>query len=133
MTENDIANARTLKRLLLESSPLIEEYTGKVCPGCTEVCCKQKHGLYREKDIEYLRALSEVVPLRNAARPLEGGCEMMGPGGCQLPRWLRPFKCTWYFCAPLLQALDEGPPRKARQLSAMLQELADLYQELPEG
>jgi hypothetical protein len=133
MTNNDSAIAQKLKNLLIESSPLIEEYTGEICPGCTDVCCRQKHGQYREKDRGYLRALGENTPFRDAARPLEGGCEMMGPGGCLQPRWLRPFKCTWYFCAPLLKALDEGPPRKARQLSAMLQEMADLYQELPEG
>jgi len=131
MTGNNGAIARKLKRLLIESSPLIEEYTGEICPGCADVCCRQKHGRYSEKDLSYLRALGEAAPLRDAARPLEGGCEMMGPGGCRGPRWLRPFKCTWYFCAPLLKALDEGPPRKARQLSAMLQEMADLYQELP--
>jgi hypothetical protein len=133
MTENDSAIAQKLKRLLMESSPLIEEYTSVVCPGCTDVCCRQKHGCYRGKDLGYLRALGVDAPLRDAAKPLEGGCEMMRPGGCREPRWLRPFKCTWYFCAPLLTALDEGSPRKARRLSAMLQEMADLYQELPEG
>ena len=132
MSRDKNARAQKLKQLLLESSPLIEEYTGKVCPDCTDVCCRQKHGLYREKDLSYLLALGENTPIRDTARPSEGRCEMMGPRGCLQPRWQRPFKCTWYFCAPLLRALDEGSPRKARRLSAMLQEMADLYQELPE-
>jgi hypothetical protein len=40
---------------------------------------------------------------------------------------MRAFKCTWYFCEPLLAALNEGEPRKARRLSAALQEMVDRY------
>jgi hypothetical protein len=127
MNEQSAAAAKKLKKLLIESSLLIEEYTASVCPACTDVCCRQKHGLYQERDSIFLHAMGEKVPERDAARPLEGPCEAMGPSGCILPRWKRPFKCTWYFCEPLLAALDSGPPRKARLLSALLQEMSDLY------
>ncbi len=130
MTENDTAVAHKLKQLLIDSSALIEEYTAAVCPGCIDVCCKQRHGMFQENDILYLHALGREVPPRDQGSLLDGPCELMGPRGCSQPRWLRPFKCTWYFCEPLLKALDDGPPRKARRLSATLQEMADLYQEL---
>jgi hypothetical protein len=130
MTANHLVSAYTLKQLLIESSPFIEEYTAHVCPGCTDVCCRQKHGLYHEKDIRYLQAIGVVPPQREETRPPEGPCECMGPRGCGLPRWMRPFKCTWYFCEPLLKALDESPARRARKMSAMLQKMADLYAEL---
>jgi hypothetical protein len=130
MTKNDRTAAHKLKALLIDSSALIEEHTAGVCPSCSDVCCKQKHGMYRESDILYLQALGEAVPARDPERPLEGPCELMGPLGCTQPRWLRPFKCTWYFCEPLLKALDDDEPRRSRRLSAMLQEMADLYQEL---
>lgn len=133
MTQKRTIIAEQLKRLLIESSPVIEEYTAAICPGCTDVCCRQKHGTFRENDILYLRALGVEVPKRDQGRPLEGPCEWMGPMGCGHPRWLRPFKCTWYFCEPLLKALSESPPRKARRMSAMLQEMADLYGELGKG
>lgn len=125
--------AEQLKQLVINASPLIEEYTAAVCPGCTDVCCRQKHGLYRERDIRYLRALGEAIPPRDEARPLEGRCEMMGPRGCVLPRWMRPFKCTWYFCDPLLAAMNEGPQKKARRLAAVMQEMIDLYGALREA
>ncbi len=128
MTDNDRVVAHKLKQLLIDSSALIEEYTAVVCPDCIDVCCKQKHGMFREKDIQYLITLGVKVPKRDQVKPLDGPCEWMGPGGCAQPRWLRPFKCTWFFCAPLLKALNDGPSRKARRLSAMLQEMADLYQ-----
>ncbi len=130
MMVNHFDLAKKLKLLLIESSPMIEEYTADVCPSCTDVCCRQKHGLYRERDIRYLRALEVAIPLRDTARPLEGPCEAMGPWGCILPRWLRPFKCTWYFCEPLLAALDRGPQKKARQITIIMQEMICSYNAL---
>jgi hypothetical protein len=130
MTSDRFAPAEKLKLLLIESSPLIEEYTAHVCPGCTDACCRQKHGLYRERDVRYLHALSVEQPKRDEARPLDGPCEWMGPQGCVSPRWMRPFKCTWYFCEPLLAALNNGPQKKARRLAAVMQEMIDLYGKL---
>ncbi len=132
MSETNIAAAQRLKQLLIDSSPLIEEYTSAVCPTCTDVCCKQKHGLYREGDCHYLESLGERIPDRDPARPLEGPCEAMTSHGCIHPRWLRPFRCTWWFCNPLLNALNSGPPRKMRRISSLLQEMSDLWGELTE-
>jgi len=119
--------ARQLKQLLIESSPLIEEYTAVVCPDCVDVCCRQKHGTHCSRDLAYLHALGTPVPLLDADRDPDGPCQFMGQRGCTLPRWTRAFKCTWYFCEQLLAALDEGEPRKARQLSAALQKMVDRY------
>ena len=130
MNEKRTIIAEQLKRLLIDSSPMIEDYTREVCPICAEVCCRQRHGMFRENDSVYLHALGVEVPPRDQGRPLEGPCEAMGPRGCVQPRWMRPFKCTWYFCEPLLKALNDGPSRKARQLSALLQKMTDLYREL---
>jgi hypothetical protein len=130
MTKDPVAIAEKLKQLLIESSPLIEEYTAAVCPDCAEVCCRQKHGMYQEGDIRYVQALGEDVPCRDATRPPDGPCEAMGPYGCGQPRWMRPFKCTWFFCEPLLAALNSSPPKKVRRLSTALQEMSDLYGEL---
>ncbi|HAR45795.1 MAG: hypothetical protein A2X56_10020 [Nitrospirae bacterium GWC2_57_13] len=124
------STAEKLKRLLIEHSHLIEEYTAVACPDCTDVCCRQKHCLFREKDIVYLTALGKEVPVRNETLPPDGPCQFMGRAGCSLPRWRRPFRCTWYFCEPLLSALHDAPARRSRELSKALQKMADLYGEL---
>ncbi len=123
-TRNDVA--LKLKQLLIDSSLLIEEYTAAICPDCTNVCCKQKHGLYHGRDIEYLYKLNIKVPQRDEARSPDGPCELMGSQGCTQPRWMRPFKCTWYFCDSLLAALDNGPQKKARKLTRMMQDMITL-------
>jgi len=132
MTDAHSDIALKLKQLLIDSSPLIEEYTATICPVCIDVCCRQRHGLYREKDLGYLNGLGIVAPQRDEARSLEGPCESMGPGGCIQPRWLRPFKCTWFFCDPLLEALNNGPQKKARKLTGMMQDMINFYNALSE-
>ena len=119
--------AQRLKQLLIESSPLIEGYTRQVCPSCTDVCCKQRHGLFTETDRVYLAALGEPVPPHDPSRPLDGSCQFLTGAGCMKPRWQRAWKCTWYFCEPLLRALAEGPQKNARALSAILEEMGRLY------
>ncbi len=124
------AKAQRLKQLLIESSPLIEEYTRQVCPSCTDVCCRQRHGMFTAADRAYIAALDEEVPTHDPRLSLDGACQFMGPSGCVKPRWQRAWKCTWFFCGPLLAALSEGPQKKMRQLSAMLEEMGRLYGEL---
>ena len=130
MPRSRIDAAGKLQQLLIESSPLIEEYTRQICPACTDVCCRQKHGIYRERDILHLNALGTAIPERDPARPLDGPCEALGGRGCTHPRWLRPFKCTWYFCDPLLEAMNDGPQKKARALSRAMQDMIEYYDEL---
>jgi hypothetical protein len=129
-TKRTAAAAQSLKNLLIETSPLIERYTAEVCPSCADVCCKQKHGVFRERDIIYLNALGAGVPLSDKSISPEDPCRFLGPGGCAQPRWLRPFTCTWYFCDPILQAMNEGPGRENRRFIEMLREMVRLYGEL---
>jgi hypothetical protein len=124
--------ARELKELLLRASPFIEQYTAAVCPACTEICCRQRHGTFTDRDRAYLEALGEPVPQHDPARPPDGPCQFLGCAGCVKPRWQRAWKCTWFFCGPLLQALDKGPRREARALSTALAEMVRLYDLLEE-
>jgi len=122
----DYTAAQKLKNLLKEVSPLIEEYTAAVCPGCRDVCCKQRHGIMTDLDRRYAAALGESLPAYDPERSLDGPCQFMGAEGCALPRWLRPWRCTSYFCVPLLMAMEQGPQKKARQISALIQEIVDI-------
>ncbi len=132
MNRDPASSAYKLMQLLIESSPLIEEYTRDICPGCKDVCCRQQHGLYRGGDLLFLNALEVAIPVRDSTMPGEGPCESMGPQGCLLPRWMRPLKCTLYFCEPLLAEFAKRPPRRSRQLSALLQEMVEIRREMDE-
>jgi hypothetical protein len=122
--------AKRLQQFLIDSSAMIEEYTREICPSCTDVCCRQKHGTYRERDILYLNAIGALVPATDRARPPESRCEFLGSSGCIHPRWLRPFKCTWYFCEPIVLAMQDRPHRSTRALTAVMEEMIRLYDAL---
>ncbi len=126
MQNSKTAAAQELKELLVRFSPLIEEYTKKVCPVCTDVCCKQKHGMLQERDGVYLAALGVETSVHDPTLPLDGPCQFLGPAGCVKPRWQRAWKCTWYFCEALIEAMDEGPQREARELTRMMERMMEL-------
>jgi len=116
----------------MDNSPLIEELTCATCPSCTDVCCRQKHGAYQERDRIYLEAIGVPIPQTDRSRLPDSPCEFLGERGCIHPRWLRPFKCTWYFCEHLLKSLEERPAREARKLTAVMEEMILLYDQLEE-
>lgn len=126
-------SAIRLKQLLTELSPLIEHYTSAVCPACVDVCCRQRHGMCTTADRAYLDALGEPVPAHDPAYDLDGPCQFLGQTGCVKPRWQRAWKCTWYFCDPLLRAITAGPQKQARALSRLQNEILRLYDQLHGG
>lgn len=126
MQNSKTAAAHELKELLVRFSPLIEEYTEKVCPDCTDVCCKQKHGMFQDRDIAYLAALDVDTSVHDPTIPLDGLCQFLGPAGCVKPRWQRAWKCTWYFCEALIKAMDEGPQQTARRISEMTEKMIEV-------
>ncbi len=126
MKEITRASADQVKRLFIELSPMVEEYTARVCPDCTNVCCKQRHGIMNELDLRYLVALGMPLPVYDTGRLADGPCQFMDAEGCMSPRWLRPWRCTSYFCDALITAMNAGPQKKARRLSALIQEIVDI-------
>ncbi len=87
-------------------SPFIEKHTALVCPECNHLCCKDKHGRHDEDDIRFLNALDESIPLDQPDRDESGPCRYMSDTGCSIGRYLRPFRCTHFFCDPLLKSLE---------------------------
>ena len=126
MTTDTAVAAERIRQVLIDLSPMVEEYTAGVCPDCRDICCKQRHGIMNEQDMLFLSALKAPLPSYEAGRPLDGPCQFMGAQGCVRPRWLRPWRCTSYFCDALLDAMNSGPQKKARRVSALIQEIVDI-------
>ncbi len=123
-----------LARLMEESferlSPYIERHTGKVCPACKKVCCANKHGTPEREDLLFYRALGAEAEPANG--PADAVCSLLGASGCGLPRWRRPFRCTWYFCEPLLDSMRRGNGRQYRLFVEELDRLVKLRARLLE-
>jgi hypothetical protein len=104
-------------------SPFIERHTSVVCPDCMRVCCMNRHSYHDPGDIVYLCSLGEGPPAyRKDIRDAEP-CQFLGERGCGLRRSLRPHRCNWFFCAPLLDRLQSSPAREYRAFISGLEKI----------
>lgn len=111
-------------------SPFIELHTSRVCPTCQKVCCIDRHGTHEIEDLAFLEGLGEPPP---SEQPLSADtlpCRQLGEMGCGLKRWQRPYRCTWYFCQALLDAMPTEDPKGYRDFIKKLQRLQGLRNEV---
>ena len=95
--------------------PFIQEYTAKTCPYCGTVCCCNKHGFPEFADIVAIIAMNGKIPQYDLSVDPNALCQFIGEKGCILPRAERPYRCTWYFCEPLLLQIELDTARKYRE------------------
>jgi hypothetical protein len=124
--------AGRMKKAFDAASPLIESYTEAVCPSCGKVCCIDRHGRYEDADLSFILALDELPAGKHPANDDTMPCRHLSREGCMLPRWKRPYRCTWYFCTRLLETMPADNPRKYRELINALQKLQLLRREFSE-
>lgn len=111
-------------------SAFIEKHTQALCPDCETVCCIDRHGTYEKEDRALLRAL-DVEPAPDAPKDADTEpCRFLTRNGCRLPRIMRPFRCTWYFCSRLLEEMPHDNSKKYREFVAALGRLQRLRREL---
>lgn len=112
-------------------SPYIQRHTSRVCPSCPKVCCINKHGNYDEVDMVFIMALGLGSDHKHGI-PDTAPCRFLKKNGCSLPRYKRPFRCTWYFCERLLESMKDDGAREYKYFIAALQNLQGLRQKLLE-
>jgi len=110
----------------------IQRHTSAVCPSCHSVCCINRHGDYDKEDIVFINALglhdAGYAPDRKDTDP----CRFLGKSGCSLPRYKRPFRCTWYFCESLLDSMQKDKAKEYRAFVSAFQRLQNMRQKLLE-
>lgn len=119
-----------IKHLYEELSPLIESFTRRVCPECRQPCCKQRFGIYEKEDLLFLESINAEINDASKRLDPEGECQFLSSRGCIRPRWLRPYRCTWFFCSELLEAMQTHSPRHYRRIVDLLNRIKQLRTEL---
>jgi len=104
--------------------PEMERLSAVVCVFCQDVCCINRHGHPAEDDLIYLRALGIPPPPSEHRVSDTSPCRFLGAGGCTLSRAIRPYRCTWYFCDPLILLLNSQPAKATRTLEKLLLDLS---------
>lgn len=114
-------------------SGFIQQHTAVVCPECSSVCCINRHSYQTFDDIIFIFALGEQIPLHAPDLDDSASCQFLGKAGCAIPRPLRPYRCNWYFCSPLLSRIAEcSTIRHYRFFISLLQKITRGRQRLME-
>ena len=122
--------ALELKEAFHLVSPFIEKHSNLVCPECEQVCCADKHGRYDKNDLYFFNALGITVPDHVSDRKESDTCRYIVTHGCSLERWMRPFRCTFFFCDALLKNLEQDNAKLYRAFTDYFQHLTMLRQKL---
>ena len=101
------ALAKDLKDAFNMVSPFIEKHTAIVCPDCEDICCKDKHARHDHDDLVFMKVMGVDISSDNLGLEESDPCRNMTQTGCSLERWMRPFRCTSFFCDPLLKSMEE--------------------------
>ncbi|MCG6551086.1 MAG: hypothetical protein L7F77_02065 [Candidatus Magnetominusculus sp. LBB02] len=125
--------ARRLQVKIALADPIIKPGNDKVCPNCQAVCCVNKFGCYDVGDVIYIALLGyldeQSLPWSN--NELAGlPCKYLLPTGCALLRQLRPFRCNWFFCTPIIEYMESGGKRAYRAFNRLFQEIITLRKEM---
>lgn len=120
--------AQKIREGLLKINPFIQQGTEAVCPGCTNVCCVNKHGYYNYEDLVYIYALGLKIPDYDFEKKDSTPCRFLSERGCVIDRSVRPSGCNWYFCEPLLDYMEQRP--EYSKFDSDLKDIAELWLEL---
>lgn len=117
--------AHMIKEGMDRISDFIQRNTSEVCPSCEKVCCINRHGSYDHQDLIYLFALGLDRPAQRVGIDDTAPCRFLSERGCTRERWVRPFRCTWYFCNALLSHMEQGPAKPYREFISRFQGLVE--------
>ncbi|MEO5360735.1 MAG: hypothetical protein H7843_09870 [Nitrospirota bacterium] len=121
------AMAWQLSAEIANTGPLITPCNDVVCPQCESVCCLNKFGRYDIGDIIYMTALGyQPDEILHNNEPECLPCKYLSYSGCSVSRQLRPFRCNWFFCTPMIEYMESGSKKAYRGFNMLFQDIIQL-------
>ncbi|WP_148045720.1 hypothetical protein [Desulfosoma caldarium] len=124
------AELRSLAHRALQAIEALDafmsRYCAQTCSHCADVCCTALRVAYNVTDLLFLWGLHDALPLGQTRRHDGDPCRYLTAMGCALPRYLRPYVCTWFFCEAHMQLFSMEPPRFQRRILTVLQDMRQL-------
>lgn len=113
------------------------------CINCRDICCIRASIWFDFKDLLYLYFGLSRFPehqihkkeIRSDSGLTEKkifGCCHLTSKGCGLPRQKRPFVCTWYFCPPQVEILNDHANHLKQIVKPVIPIIKELRQKLEE-
>lgn len=108
---------------LSELFPLFDQFAEQTCPSCKAICCEKARVAFDFRDLVFLHAADLEIPPHQLRRNDDEHCRYLGKFGCELERIRRPFICTWYYCAPMIELYQALPNRRQRHYSRVMMDV----------
>lgn len=103
------AIAGKLHGLLGRFSPELDRLCRLSCPWCPDPCCLRAKVWFDFNDLLFLHLSGQDIPPGQPITAWDQSCAYLGPRGCTLPRFARPWICSWYLCPPQRKLIVKNP------------------------
>jgi len=81
-----------------QTDDMLDELCRNTCILCPDPCCLSADVRYDLRDLLFLKLTDQVQPAGQPREMPGKSCRYLGTKGCTLPRFSRPWICTWYLC-----------------------------------
>jgi hypothetical protein len=125
-----IPAVREMERLTQDLAIQMETLCASTCSHCPDPCCLTASVWFDFRDLLSFHLLGTPIPIGQPASDYRGRCRYITPGGCGLPRLIRPWICTWYLCPVQSRWLKKQPGSTGRRLLAALERMKTRRSEL---
>lgn len=122
--------AGQIQRNYEKISPDIQAVCEQTCPECKDICCVRATVWFDFKDLLTIYFASGQVPPRQIYKQQTvdfKACCHLTENGCCLPRWERPFVCTWYVCPDQKSRVSKDIDRCILEIKALRSSLGSEY------
>jgi hypothetical protein len=92
--------------------PVLDCLCVRTCPACHDPCCLRARPWFDFRDLLLMHLAGLSTPLLQTLGDGTSRCRYAGPLGCTLPRYSRPWICTWYICPAQKELLASEPERR---------------------
>ncbi len=89
----------SIKALIASIDTSFEHLCSKICFQCSAPCCLVADVSYDFRDLLFIIMTDQELPPGQPRRKSGEVCRYLGDAGCRIPRFRRPWICTWYLCA----------------------------------
>ena len=122
--------ADTISHTISSLEPVLSELCLQTCPDCSNPCCERATVRYDFRDLIFLHLQHKGLPLFQPKPDPGSPCYMLGEKGCLLPRYMRPFMCTWYLCPVQMDLVRGASSDNINRLPEQLREIQDKRKQL---
>jgi hypothetical protein len=128
-----IETADSIKILVASIDSPLDWLCKNTCAQCFAPCCLVADVSYDFRDLVFIHLTDQTKPPGQPRRKAHDVCRYLGPEGCLIPRFERPWICTWYICAVQKKYLADHDEILRTQLLSVIAQAGMLRKQMEDS